>query len=1084
MTLAFSRDAFFRSLNLNERVNIVRSLDDDILSKVCDADRAKNISVKWLDHLLFDAQNWKIKLHSLGFSETLTQHAFSLTNSDLIPLKLEHWQSALIISPPALNIDIKANAEQCFSPLIFSFVNDSVLKLQKDISSSLRLLTIIDTQGFLQSFQSDLSQRLHRIVERVAVLEMNSARLSGHLSGSNSHERFQSFLTLLTDCKVVQSIWEEYPVLYRLLAKVSSHSQLAASQLVKNVIADYDDIIDIFFHGVNQGPIKNVHFGLGDSHRNGNTVNVLRFHSGKKIVYKPRSLDIDIHFYEVLTWLNNKKALPELKALRTLNRHDYGWVEYIEAKECSSVDEVKCFYQRQGVYLGILYALGTTDLHRENIISCGEYPIIVDLETLLHPSLENTHEYQSENMRLFAETMNSSVLSTGLLPSPLGVNRILDMSGLRGRDNQLTPYKVLQWEDPCLDTWKYRRDHVRLPAANHSPRLNNESQMVDHYLNEFIEGFQHCYQLIIKYRDEFFGDDGLLSKFSNDKSRVVLRSTQTYGVLLQESYHPDVMRDGLARDQLFDQLWFPINTNKNLARVIKSEQGSLWNNDIPLFVTQPTSKDIYTCTGEKINNFLREPALKTVTQRIEKFSSDDLVRQGWLIDAALRIESAYDNAKFDPTKMSPPANENLLFPATHLNSSTLSLDIALAIGQRLKQLAFANKSSCTWLSIGRLNSHDWRIEPCGMDLYNGLPGVTLFLAYLGHVSGDDSFTRLAQSSIKMILQEMETITPMGIGMYTGGSGIIYVLTHLSVLWSDDNLLTIAENYAEKLGKLIDMDQDFDIVDGAAGCIVALLPLYNITKSSKILNLLVRCGNHLVKYATPQKKGVGWLIRLEKSHALGGMAHGAAGIAWSLLQLWEITGVEAIKETAVQALEYERSLFSEENGNWHDLREDRLDLTHGQHNKFMSSWCHGAPGIGMARIGIYQQLPSKKVLDEINVAVTTTINYGFGGNHSLCHGDLGNMELLILLRDKIPQHYIWQHETAQLSEQLVKKLSQNWTCGIPIPVKIPGLMLGLAGIGFELLRLYDSTRVPSLFLAEGPYQIIQNLNQSSHSLVNF
>jgi type 2 lantibiotic biosynthesis protein LanM len=360
-----------------------------------------------------------------------------------------------------------------------------------------------------------------------------------------------------------------------------------------------------------------------------------------------------------------------------------------------------------------------------------------------------------------------------------------------------------------------------------------------------------------------------------------------------------------------------------------------------------------------------------------------------------------------------------------------------------------------------------------MDLYNGLPGIAFFLAYLGYVSDDDSFTRLARFAVTMIVQETKTAAPTGIGMYTGGSGIVYVLTHLAVLWQDDNLLAAAERNAKKLSKLIDMDQDFDIIDGAAGCIVALLPLYKITNSPDILNLLIRCGNHLTKHTIPQQKGVGWLIRLEQSHALGGMAHGAAGIAWALLTLWTITGASGLKETAMQALEYERSLFSEENGNWHDLREDRLDLTHGHHNKFMASWCHGAPGIGIARIGAYNQLPSNYILDEINVAVATTIRHGFGGNHSVCHGDLGNMEFLILLRDKLPQHDIWQRELIQLTQPVLKSLSQNWVCGIPVPIKIPGLMLGLAGMGFELLRLADSTLVPSILLAEGPYQTIRS-----------
>jgi lantibiotic modifying enzyme len=44
---------------------------------------------------------------------------------------------------------------------------------------------------------------------------------------------------------------------------------------------------------------------------------------------------------------------------------------------------------------------------------------------------------------------------------------------------------------------------------------------------------------------------------------------------------------------------------------------------------------------------------------------------------------------------------------------------------------------------------------------------------------------------------------------------------------------------------------------------------------------------------------------------------------------------------------------------------------------------------------------------------------------------------------------------------------GWLCGNPVKVESPGLMTGLAGIGFELLRLAEPLRVPSVLVLAPP-----------------
>src|SRR5439155_1176870 len=69
--------------------------------------------------------------------------------------------------------------------------------------------------------------------------------------------------------------------------------------------------------------------------------------------------------------------------------------------------------------------------------------------------------------------------------------------------------------------------------------------------------------------------------------------------------------------------------------------------------------------------------------------------------------------------------------------------------------------------------------------------------------------------------------------------------------------------------------------------------------------------------------------------------------------------------------------------------------HQRLDPFLAAWCNGAAGIGLARLGTLPLLDDPAVRAEIAIAVETTLASGFGKNHCLCHGDLGNVELLLL-----------------------------------------------------------------------------------------
>ena len=135
------------------------------------------------------------------------------------------------------------------------------------------------------------------------------------------------------------------------------------------------------------------------------------------------------------------------------------------------------------------------------------------------------------------------------------------------------------------------------------------------------------YRLLLVHQDEFLADNGPLMRFAEDDVRVIVRPGKTYGLLLQDSYHPDVLRDALDRDRFFDWLWLGVEHRPYLAQVIPAEREDLQRGDMPIFRTRPGSRDLWSSTNERLSNFFDEPAMNLVRRRVQQLGDKDLTRQ-------------------------------------------------------------------------------------------------------------------------------------------------------------------------------------------------------------------------------------------------------------------------------------------------------------------------------------------------------------------------------------------------------------------------------------------------------------------------
>jgi type 2 lantibiotic biosynthesis protein LanM len=917
----------------------------------------------------------------------------------------------------------------------------------------------------VSSLLAGLSRQLLAKLGRTYALELKVAGMLGRLRGTTPQDRFKSFVQRLSQREVMLPLLEEYSVLTRALVLAVEQWLTSSLELLERLCADWSEIRERLLTEEAHCSLEEVESEAGDRHRGGRSVILLKFSGGARLVYKPKPLAIDQHFQELLQWLNAHGASPEFQTLKVIDKGTYGWSEFVSSRECVTTEEVQRFYERQGSYLALLYALEATDIHAENLIAAGEHPLLVDLETLFHPRVDLSKTLFAQEPAF--EALWYSVIRVGLLPVRLWGNEDapgVNLSGLGGEEGQVTPRPVPQWADSGTDQMRLVRERIEIPAGRNRPRLNGQQVDVLAHVDSILAGFKRMYRLLMDHRAELLTE--ALPRFAQDEIRFVARSTDIYRRFTYDSFRPELLRDALERERHFDRLWVGIQWQPHIARIIPAERADLLKGDVPFFTTRPQSRDLFTSQGEAIAEFFQESSLHQTQKRLSSLEEQDLARQVWVINASL-VCLVKDT--------SHGGNRTLpLHPAQTELSRARLLEAASALGDALERTAVWRAGTAGWMSIAQPSEHEWSLQSAGLDLYNGLPGIVFFLAHLAALTEEERYLRLARAGLQNMMallkhpQMQEAL--ISIGAFSGWGGLLYLFSHLGRLWDEPALFQQAEELVQVLPGLIERDEQLDVIAGSAGCIAGLLSLYAVAPSPAILEAAVRCGERLLACAQPMPVGIGWKISPGEI-PLTGFAHGAAGIALSLLRLAAVSGEECFHQAALAALAYERSLFVPDENNWPDLRKIRIRNERGQTNEetqyFMTAWCTGAAGIALARLAALPYLDDAVLHGEIDAALKNTLAQSVGGDYTLCDGTAGHLETLLVasqMGEAAPYRAAVEQGTSVLLEKVSTFCKQaEGLAGI----EPPGLMVGLAGVGYTLLRLLEPVGLPSVLLLAPP-----------------
>jgi hypothetical protein len=408
------------------------------------------------------------------------------------------------------------------------------------------------------------------------------------------------------------------------------------------------------------------------------------------------------------------------------------------------------------------------------------------------------------------------------------------------------------------------------------------------------------------------------------------------------------------------------------------------------------------------------------------------------------------------------------------------LDAAHDIGMSLADTAIWVDERCTW--IGAEGPLDPRLPeggpppfaPLGGDLYSGTGGVALFMAELATATGNPKFATTAVGAAHHALSRADAGVMDSRGLYVGALGAALGAVYAGVRLGEGSLVEKARELVRVLIREPPAsEREPDLVSGLAGEVVALLTVARLLSEVAPGERAITAADALLGNADSGEQGLSWRSRSAKGGPnLLGFSHGAAGVAYALLEAFAATGDPAYRAAALDAFAYERSWFDPIHRNWPALRGARPTITPEAARRLpaVSHWCHGAAGVALARIRAYELLGSGEQVDEARTALDTTASAIAAAadvrleNFSLCHGLAGDAWVLLEgsanLPDPDPRWSRMADRVAHAGLEVYRS-PESWLCGTRTH-GAPGLMLGIAGIGLFYLRQSDPA-VPSILL---------------------
>ncbi len=860
----------------------------------------------------------------------------------------------------------------------------------------------------------------------------------------------------------------EYPVLARLIATMVASWVESTGELAARLHADRAAIAEVFNGGRDPGRVADIEPALSDPHDGRRRVARLEFDDGLRLAYKPREVGVECAFAALVDWLNARGLDPPLRAPRVLRRAGYGWEECIAHDGFSDEAEVRQYYARAGALICLAYVLRARDLHVENLVATREGPVLVDLELLFQPVggavTPGARRARGEEPAVPAA---GSCLASGLLSCvEFGADGApYDVGGLRGGSTAPASLPTRRWADVGTDSVHPVDEPTFRLRAQNGVVLDGRRREPEEYARDVLRGFTAAYRFLMDHRDALLGTSGPLARFRHEWVRILPRPSNQYALLTYVLIAPRYLRDGLERSCAIEALARPFAGARSRPaawEIFEAERRALEALDLPRFTVQAGSTALVSGQRALGSDWFATSGLALVERRVRAMSEDDLARQIELLAGSLaqpeRLELLVE------PRPSPQAVAGELPDAWCLAH-------ARRLGELLRSRLTFDACGASWPpTFGLPRARDLGRH----QLYSGSLGAGLLFAALAGLTGDPAWREAAGEVARGVEEYLRGRAASSapedwpLGIASGLGSIVYGLVVMSGLMNEPGLVEVAEQAAGLVTRdVFAAHTCCDLVDGVAGTALALLGLWTATRKDRWRTLASAAAERLVAVAVERPEGLAWPASDGRLYT--GLAHGSAGVGYALARVGAATGVDAFHDAARRAFAFTHAWCPPAARRW-TLAEDEGEG--GGREPGMVAWCHGAPGVALAETlarGLMEEATVVMGSELVDAALAVTATARLHHADHLCCGNLGRVEVLWVLGQRLGRPEV--SDAARRLAGAVASRAAEWghyrlsARGHARVVFDPGFFRGLAGIGYEFLRLAAPERVPSVLAFE-------------------
>ena len=367
----------------------------------------------------------------------------------------------------------------------------------------------------------------------------------------------------------------------------------AEVEMVRRLLDSRDLVSSTIFDGVQVGRVLGISSGEGDSHRHGRAVRRIQTEAGA-MYYKPHDCKIDVAYGSIVdSWFEDCVVVPKLVC-----GDDFGFFSELVPRDVEDESQIPLYFYRMGMLLALFHALGTVDMHAENLLAIGPFPAPVDMETLFRCD-------SGESDKDFTWTVSQSVMRVAMLP--FWVHTAGVMSPLY---KGVVPARSL----PCFDGVQYD---------------------VRGFERNFAQGFEVGYERVLRHRDGLLD---VISSMPNTTMRLVLRNTIYYIYLRMKLFRYNAMTGEDAQQKVLDNLRVPYakDTSEKVDRLVSYEARCLVEGDIPYYCVAADGNDLCGANLDEVlqEGYVKQSALEGARVRVRALSREDLVFEGRLIEAS------------------------------------------------------------------------------------------------------------------------------------------------------------------------------------------------------------------------------------------------------------------------------------------------------------------------------------------------------------------------------------------------------------------------------------------------------------------